>query len=361
MLAAAALAACGYGGGLVVLRDRAAADTPLAVGPVLTGPTRFEPEPALDLPELAARVAPGVVRVDAVAGRSSGQGSGVVLSADGLVVTTDHVVAAGVTAGSQGLRVSFPDGTSSTATLVGRAPEADLAVVKTDDGAPRTPVPLGSSATLAVGQDVVAVGSPLGLAGTTSEGIVSALARAVRTDVTGRGRLTVLDAVQTDAAVNPGSSGGALVNRAGQLVGLTVVPPADPEAAAAGQAPAPPTGYAGVSYAIPVDQLTRLANELVQAGTATQAVLGLGLAPPGPNGFGTPGGGATVASVVPGGPADRAGLAAGDVVTRLGERVVRDGDSLAAALRAAAPGQEVDVALARPERTVRVTLGSRPA
>lgn len=356
VVAAIALLACGVGGGLVVARAHAARDAGLVVGPpVLTGPTGTAAAPALPPAELAERVARSVVAVQVVAGRESGQGSGVVLTADGVVLTTSSVVAAAVTAGSQALRVVLPGGAASTATIVGRAPAADLAVLKLDVATGLTPVALGSSATLAVGQEVVAVGAPLGLDDTVTAGIVSALDRPVRVDADGAGGLTVLDAVQTDAAVNPGSSGGALVNRAGQLVGITSA-----VASAAGSGTDPRAGFAGVGYAVPVDQAARVADSLLRTGSAQEAVLGVGLAPPGPGGFGTPGGGVTVSDVARGGAAERAGVVAGDVVVALGERRVPDGDALAAALRARQPGERVAVVLAGRAAPLEVVLDGRP-
>lgn len=175
--------------------------------------------PAGSVEQVAAKVLPSVVKLETIMGRSSEEGSGVILSADGLVLTNAHVVQA---AGDPGAKTTatIAGGKTSPFTVVGIDPGTDIAVVRITGASGLTPIALGSSANLVVGQSVVAIGSPLGLDGTVTTGIVSSLNRPVFTAGQAGNQDTVLDAIQTDAAINPGNSGGALVNLNGELVGI---------------------------------------------------------------------------------------------------------------------------------------------
>ncbi|MFD6857024.1 S1C family serine protease [Rhodococcus sp. NPDC060090] len=274
---------------------------------------------------VAQRVVPSVVRIEVVGRSGAGEGSGVVLSSDGLILSNNHVVA-GAGPGAE-LTVAFADGSSAKATVVGTDPMTDIAVIRAEGRDDLTPIEMGNSENLQVGQPVVAVGSPLGLESTVTSGIVSALNRPVSASGETGNQNTVIDAIQTDAAINPGNSGGALVDMEGRLVGINTA------IATSGQQ----SGSIGLGFAIPVDQARRIADELIATGTATHALIGVQVpARADVNG-------AAVVEVVQDGPADRAGIPAGSVITKVNDRVVTDGDSLIAAIRSQAPGTTVSV------------------
>ena len=213
--------------------------------------------------------------------------------------------------------MTFSDGRTAEFTVVGTDPTTDIAVVRVQGVSGLTPISLGSSANLRVGQPVMAVGSPLGLEGTVTTGIVSALNRPVSTTGETGNQNTVLDAIQTDAAINPGNSGGALVNMSGQLVGVNSA-----IATLGGESPDAQSGSIGLGFAIPVDQAKRIADELISSGTASHASLGVQVT----NDKGTPG--AKVVEVVPNGAAAAAGLPSGVVVTKVDDRTVNSADAL---------------------------------
>jgi putative serine protease PepD len=245
--------------------------------------------------------------------------------------------------------VTFSDGRTAEFTVVGADPTTDIAVVRVQGISGLTPISLGSSANLRVGQPVMAVGSPLGLEGTVTTGIVSALNRPVSTTGETGNQNTVLDAIQTDAAINPGNSGGALVNMSGQLVGVNSA-----IATLGGDSADAQSGSIGLGFAIPVDQAKRIADELIKTGTASHASLGVQVT----NDKGTPG--AKVVEVVPNGAAAAAGLPGGVVVTKVDDRTVNSADALVAAVRSKAPGDKVTLTYKDPSgdsKTVQVTLG----
>ncbi|WP_107984335.1 trypsin-like peptidase domain-containing protein [Rhodococcus sp. OK519] len=308
-----------------------------------TSPASNAPEGSVEA--VAAKVVPSVVQIQVAGTRGEGEGSGVILSSDGLIMTNNHVIAGGGTDGK--LLVAFSDGSTAPATLVGTDPTSDIAVIKVDGKSGLTPVDLGSSEDVKVGEEVVAIGSPLGLAGTVTAGIVSALDRPVSTSGEAGNQNTVIDAIQTDAAINPGNSGGALVNMEGQLIGVNTA-----IATAGGQG-----GSIGLGFAIPVDQARRIADELVKTGKATQAIIGVQVSAKETTG------GATVVDVTGGGPAEKAGIPKGAVVTKVDDRVITSGDSLIAAIRSHAPGDTVSVTYKDPSgsvKTVDVALGTAP-
>lgn len=313
------------------------------------------PAPTGSVQQVAAAVLPSVVSVLASSGQSAGEGSGVILTADGLILTNNHVVD-----GATDLQVRFNDGTTATAEVIGKTATDDLAVIKADGVSGLTPAVLGSSAGLQVGQQVVAIGSPLGLSATVTTGIVSALNRPVRTgseDQTSRNQQdTVINAVQTDAAINPGNSGGALVDMSGKVIGINSAI-ASLSSSSGGQ-----SGNIGVGFAIPIDQAKRIAQEIIDNGQATHAVLGASVtdAKDGQSQITT---GAEIANVTSGGGAQAAGLEPGDVVTSIGDVKIESADALIAAVRAQTPNGTTTVTFTRDGKTqtVDVTMGSATA
>ncbi len=303
---------------------------------------------------VAAAVLPSVVVLQVSGSGQSDTGSGVVLSGDGYLLTNNHVVTAASSGGT--IRATFNDGTSAAARIVGTDPASDLAVVKVARSGLRAAT-LGSSATLKVGDPVLAIGSPLGLSGTVTSGIVSALDRPVSTGGSsggggaGAGTPAVLDAIQTDAAINPGNSGGPLVDLAGQVIGVnSAIASLGSSASGSGQ-----SGNIGVGFAIPVDQAKVIAGQLIATGHASHAVLGVSVSNV------TAAGGSAQAQlrqVTAGGPAAKAGLAAGDVVTAVGASAITTTESLIATVRTHQPGDKIALTYRRggAVHTVTVTL-----
>jgi putative serine protease PepD len=340
--------------------------------------------PAANMPPgsvegVASKVVPSVVMLETDVGRQSEEGSGIILSTDGLILTNNHVVAAAAGApkgagappgGAPGIplppppggpgggggggtpktTVTFSDGRTAPFTVVGADPTSDIAVIRVQGVSGLTPISLGSSSDLRVGQPVVAIGSPLGLSGTVTTGIVSALNRPVSTTGESGNQNTVLDAIQTDAAINPGNSGGALVNMNGQLVGVNSA-----IATLGADSPDAQSGSIGLGFAIPVDQAKRIADELIATGKASHASLGVQVT----NDKGTPG--AKVVDVVAGGAAATAGVPKNVVVTKVDDRPINSADALVAAVRSKAPGDKISLtfqdAAGGGNRTVPVTLG----
>jgi putative serine protease PepD len=346
---AVAMVSAGIGGGvaLLVQPDRpSASSTATGVAPSVPAASL----PAGSVERVAAKVVPSVVKLEVDLGRQSEEGSGVILSSDGLILTNNHVVAAAKDGPGGQTKVTFADGRTAPFTVVGTDPSSDIAVVRAQNVSGLTPITLGSSSNLRVGQDVVAIGSPLGLEGTVTTGIISALNRPVAAGGDAQNQNTVLDAIQTDAAINPGNSGGALVNMNGELVGLNSA-----IATLGGDAgPQAQSGSIGLGFAIPVDQAKRISDELIQNGTASHASLGVQVG----NDAATDG--AKIVEVTRGGAAAAAGLPSGVVVTKVDDRVINSADALVAAVRSKAPGDKVTLtyldASGKPQ-TVQVTLG----
>ncbi|WP_439032075.1 S1C family serine protease [Gordonia terrae] len=289
--------------------------------------------PAGSVQEVAARVIPSVVSIDVAAGGAMGSGSGVVLSSDGVIMTNNHVVSAGGDGPASKVAVNFSDGSRAEARVLGADPISDIAVIKVNRK-DLTAITVGNSNNLAVGQDVIAIGSPLGLAGTVTTGIISALNRPVLTSRDpGTNTTSVIDAIQTDAAINPGNSGGALVNARGALVGINTA------IATLGGGEQQAGGSIGLGFAIPIDQAIRVARELERTGKASHANIGVSVRPSGDSD--APG--AVVTAVTPGGPAAAAGIPNDAVITKVDDRVISSGDALVAAVRSHAPGDTVTV------------------
>ncbi|BDH55955.1 S1C family serine protease [Tsukamurella sp. PLM1] len=280
--------------------------------------------------EVATNVLPAVVSIDNQAGTSESSGSGVVISADGKIVTNNHVIA-----GNGRLTVSFSDGSVSNAAVVGADPVTDLAVIQTDKRDLK-PLTFADSGKLTVGQEVVAVGAPLGLAGTVTSGIVSALNRPVATSGKDSDQATVINSVQTDAAINPGNSGGALVDMTGRLVGINSSIATLGSSRLTGQQ----GGSIGLGFAIPSNQVQRIAKELMESGKATHAAVGVtvdvrqtSVTRPG----------AVVAQVSSTGAFGRAGIPEGALVTKVDDLTITDGYGLIGAVRSYPPGATVTI------------------
>ena len=347
--------------------------------------------------QVSAKVLPSVVKIQIDSGQQREEGSGIILSADGLILTNNHVVAA--VAGNVGDRgpategrpggqlpglpdglfpggqlpdqyqdgpmarpsarnsdapkatVTLTDGQTAPFTVVGTDPADDIAVIRAENLSGLTPITIGSSKDLRVGQNVVAIGSPLGLQGTVTTGIISALNRPVATGDEQTGQHSVMSAIQTDAAINPGNSGGALVDMNGDLVGVNSAIASMGQDSPGGQA-----GSIGLGFAIPVDQAKRIADELISTGNVRRASLGVKL------GTDNDGHGAMVAAVLQGSPAADAGLPKGAVITKVDDRVIDGPESLVAAISSAAPGDTVALTYEDPSgssQTTQVTLGTQ--
>ena len=317
---------------------------PAPTGPAVTGAARTT-TPSTDVESVAKAVTPSVVLLRVQGAQEADEGSGVVLSADGRILTNNHVVAAAASGGQ--IQVVTSDGTTYDASIVGRDPITDLAVVQAQGASGLTPAAIGDSSTLQVGQPVVAIGAPLGLQGTVTTGIISALDRPVAT--TGEdGQASVTDAIQTDAAINPGNSGGPLVDSTGHVVGITS------SIASLGSAAGSQSGSIGVGFAIPIDEAMRVVSDIEAGNPVSHAQLGVTVSDSdGPAG-------ARIGDVAAGSSAARAGLQSGDVVTKVEGQPIEDSDGLIAAIRTLDPGTKVTLTFVRDGQThtASVTLGS---
>ncbi len=350
LLLCGALLCSGTGAATALLVDD---DAPAAATGIARGTGTVQPASSASggtAQSAAAAVSPSVVTISVTTSTpgpfggtqtGGGTGSGIVLRSDGTILTNNHVVA-----GATSVTVTSADGKAFPATVVGTDPSSDLAVVRADGAGELPAAVFADSDELAVGQAVLAVGAPLGLSNTVTEGIVSTLDRPVRTG-DGASESSVIDAVQTDAAINPGNSGGALVDLAGRVVGVN---------SAIATAGSGSSGNIGVGFAIPSNEAVQVAEQLLADGTADHPLLGVAVGET----AGTAPAGALLTGVTAGGPAAAAGLQAGDVVTRVGDRAVVDADSLVVAVRDHAPGATVDIAYTRDgrARTTSATLAS---
>jgi S1-C subfamily serine protease len=312
------------------------------------------PETATTATAAAAKAAPSVVTLYVSSGSNSGSGSGVVLTDDGYVLTNNHVVTLEGT-GTGTVQVRTADGTLYDAKVVGTDPSSDLAVVKIDASG-LTSATFANSDKVQVGDVAVAIGAPLGLSNTVTDGIISATGRAVETG-SSQDDSTVLDAIQTDAAINPGNSGGALVNGAGEVIGINS---AIATVAAGGPGSQSQSGNIGVGFAIPANTAQRIAKELIANGKATRAFLGVSSRTAADDQNSGVGDGAEIVSVQAGTAAADAGLKTGDVITAVGDRPVTTSTELTAAVRSKAPGSKITLKVKRGNdtTTVDVTLGS---
>ncbi|TYP84822.1 S1C family serine protease [Blastococcus xanthinilyticus] len=351
-LVAGALIGGGAGAGVVALVEEPAAGSGTSAS--AQSVTIENPERATTATAAAAKAAPSVVTVYVNTGTGAGSGSGVVLTADGYVLTNNHVVA-GDGGGTGSVQVRTADGTLYDAQVVGTDPGFDLAVVRIDGADDLPAATFADSDSVQVGDIAVAIGAPLGLSNTVTDGIISATDRAVATGST-RDDATALDAIQTDAAINPGNSGGALVDGAGEVIGINTAIATVASGVPGAQSQ---SGNIGVGFAIPSNTAQRVAQQIIETGSATRALLGVEATTAADDQNREVGTGAEVATVTSGTAAADAGLQAGDVVTAVGDRPVTTSTELTAAIRSQAPGATVELTIRRAgdERTVDVTLG----
>ena len=286
---------------------------------------------------IAAKVLPSVVTIKVSGSSESGTGSGVILTPTGFILTNNHVVEVAANGGPVQV-IFYNSRTPYTASIVGRDPKTDLAVIRVRTSGPLPAATLGRSGSLVVGDPVVAIGAPLDLSSTVTSGIVSALGRNVTVPGDNGQDNTLIGAIQTDAAINPGNSGGALVDSQAQVVGIN---------SAIATAPNGGTGSIGLGFAIPIDYAKSVADEIIRTGKATHPYVGVSAqsvtagAP-----VRTPDG-ALVAPVVANGPADKAGLRPGDVITKINDQPVDNVNDLIAATRLHSIGDVVTVTYLR--------------
>ena len=278
---------------------------------------------------LAARLIPAVVSIAVSGGGNSGTGSGFFLDSDGFILTNNHVVESAASGGR--ITVETSDGKKYPATLVGRDSSYDLAVLKINVQAAPT-LQLGNSDQVMVGDSVIAIGSPLGLSGTVTAGIISSKNRAVTTG-NGFGESSFINALQTDAAINPGNSGGPLVDSTGAVIGVN--------SAIATLGVSSQAGSIGLGFAIPINQAKKTAEQLINTGSATYPIMGISVDTQ------FTGAGALISKestgITPGGPADKAGLRKGDLIVALDGSDIENSDELIVAIRSKNIGDKVKV------------------
>jgi putative serine protease PepD len=350
-LVGAALIGGGAGAGVMALTDDGTVAG--ASGATAQSVVIKDAQNATSTTAAAAKAAPSVVTIYVSSGSGSGSGSGVVLSADGYVLTNNHVVTLDSSTDQATVQVRTSDGTLYDAKVVGTDPTSDLAVVKLDNASGLTPATFADSGDVQVGDLAVAIGAPLGLSNTVTDGIVSATNRAVQTGST-QNDSTVIDAIQTDAAINPGNSGGALVDAEGKVIGINSAIATVATSDLPGQ-DSSQSGNIGVGFAIPGNSAKRIAQEIIDTGSATHALLGVSAQTASENGSAV-GTGAELVSVQDGSPAADAGLTTGDVITAVGDRAVTTSTELTAAVRSAQPGDKVTLTIRRGEDSSKVDV-----
>ncbi|RLV57545.1 PDZ domain-containing protein [Aeromicrobium phragmitis] len=343
--------ASGVGG--AALYDEFSNDSGLSPRSTNTGTSLDDPAssdlPAGTVEQVAQKLMPSVVQINFAGGGEGGSGTGVIISEDGQILTNNHVVEAAAEGGT--LTVAFNDGTNADATILGRDPATDIAVIQADGVSDLTPAEFGRSSDVRVGQEVVAIGSPFGLESTVTQGIISALNRPVSpgTQSSDTDTITTFPAIQTDAAINPGNSGGPLVDLEGRVIGIN----------SAIRSSGIEGGSIGLGFAIPSDLARNVAAQILDGETVEHARIGITVQ----NATGDDqitGIGARVADVEPGGPGDDAGLREGDIVTSVDDHPVASNQALIATIRGYQPGDEVTLTILRDgqQEQVQVTLGS---
>ncbi|MEV6208731.1 trypsin-like peptidase domain-containing protein [Kitasatospora sp. NPDC051914] len=359
LIAAVALVAGVAGGaiGAAVTGDDSSGGTSRTSTTVSVSDSRKVTDRAPDsVAGIAAKALPSTVTIKAQGSQESGTGTGFVFDTEGHILTNNHVVAPAASGGK--LTVKFSDGSSYTASVVGRAQGYDVAVIKLDNP-PKdklNPLPLGDSDKVAVGDATIAIGAPYGLEGTVTTGIISAKDRPVASgDETGA-QASYMNALQTDASINPGNSGGPLLNASGAVIGINSA--IQSNTSGSGRA-----GSIGLGFAIPINQAKWVAETLIKDGQPVYAILGV-LRNDDYKGDGAQIQTAAVQgtpAVTPGGPADQAGLKAGDVITKLGGIPIDSGPTLVSEIWTHKPGEKVEVEYTRDGKAAKttVTLGER--
>jgi putative serine protease PepD len=354
-LVGAALVGGGAGAGVMALTDD---NTVVSAGGATAQSVVIkDAQNATSTTAAAAKAAPSVVTIYVSASAGSGSGSGVVLSADGYVLTNNHVVTLDSSTNQATVQVRTSDGALYDATVVGTDPTSDLAVVKLSGASGLAPATFADSTAVQVGDLAVAIGAPLGLSNTVTDGIISATNRAVATG--SDQEQTVIDALQTDAAINPGNSGGPLVDAEGKVVGINTAIASVASSGLPGQQSSQ-SGNIGVGFAIPANTAKRIGQEIIDTGKATHALLGVSATTASTNGSAV-GTGAELASVQAGSPAADAGLQVGDVITAVGDRVVTSSTELTAAVRSAQPGDTVTLTVRRGSSSSKVNATLKAA
>ncbi|KUH38683.1 MULTISPECIES: S1C family serine protease [Streptomyces] len=356
----AALVAGGVGGGFgywAAERNDTSASTTISAGDT---PADFKRDPGT-VAAIAAKALPSVVTIEAKSGAAEGEGgtgTGFVYDKEGHIVTNNHVVASAADGGA--VTATFADGKKYDAEVVGRAQGYDVAVLKLRN-APSglTPLPLGDSEKVAVGDATIAIGAPFGLSNTVTTGIISAKNRPVASSDGSGGKNSYMSALQTDASINPGNSGGPLLDARGAVIGINSAIQS-PGSGGLGQSQA---GSVGLGFAIPVNQAKNVAEQLIKTGEPVYPMIGATV------NMTEKGEGATIvdqgtggtAAITPNGPAAKAGLRPGDVITRFGNRIIDSGPTLISEIWTHKPGDTVTVTYKRggQEKQVQITLGER--
>jgi putative serine protease PepD len=346
-------AGAGVGGAAVwtAEHDTSSAAAAPSSSPVVDAPAAQSGDGSIE--RVAQTVLPSVVKIDVAGPQGQGSGSGIILTADGKILTNNHVVEL---AGDSGeLEVSFNDGSHAKARIVGTDPLTDTAVIQAEDVSGLTSATIGSSGSLKVGQSFVAIGSPFGLDATVTTGIVSALERPVNVGSDGRGNSTVYPAIQTDAAINPGNSGGPLVDMNGHVVGINASIQTAPQGQLGGE-----PGSIGLGFAIPIDEVLPVVEQMEKGETPTHARLGISVENVAVSTGALVSEGARISEVNGGSAAEEAGLRNGDVITKVDDTLITDADALVATVRSYRPGDEVTVTYTRggEEHTATLTLDS---
>jgi S1-C subfamily serine protease len=295
--------------------------------------------------QVAAAVSDSVVTVQAMSDQEGSQGSGVVVDGRGYIVTNNHVISDAANNPSQfKITVVFNDGKEVPANLVGRDPKTDLAVLKVDNVDRLTVAQFGDSDKLRVGDEVLAAGAPLGLRSTVTQGIISALHRPVPLSGEGSDTDTVIDAVQTDASINHGNSGGPLIDMSSHVIGINTAGKSLSDSAS------------GLGFAIPVNEVKATVEALIRDGKVVHPTLGLSAR----SVSNTLASGAQVANVKVGGPAEKGGILENDVVVKVGDRKVADANEFVVAVRQLTIGQPAPIEVVRQGRHITLTVTPAP-
>jgi len=324
------------------------ASTATVVAPATTVQPAANTTTTSSLTQIYREATPGVVDITVTENASSGgfglgqqqtqaEGTGFVYDSKGDIVTAAHVVD-----GATSIKVHFKDGTNANATLVGKDDSTDTAVIKVNvPSSELHPLKVGSSATVQPGDEVVAIGSPFGLTETMTAGIISAIGRTI----TAPNNFSISGAIQTDAPINHGNSGGPLLNASGQVIGVNV------------QIDSNSDGSEGVGFSTPIDTVKSVADTLIAGGKVEHAYLGIEVTDASNNG------GAKVSSVVSGSPADKAGLKAGDVIIAVDGKQISTADDLTAVVNNYKPGDKatLEITSGGSTKSITVTFGTRPS